>query len=88
MEVLRWLAAHPASTAADALDDLGLRMLSEQDLAVIVNRVVSSNKSLLANDRAKALGKMMNLVMGEVRGRADPTLVSELLRVRIERVLA
>jgi len=88
VEVLRWLAAHPASTAADALDDLGLRMLSEQDLAVIVNRVVSSNKSLLANDRAKALGKMMNLVMGEVRGRADPTLVSELLRVRIERVLA
>src|SRR2546428_350178 len=49
VEVLRWLAAHPASTAADALDDLGLRMLSEQDLAVIVNKVVSSNQALPAH---------------------------------------
>ncbi len=83
-EVLRWLAAHSNSTAVDAMENLGLRMLSKKDLEIIVDRVVSSNKSLLTNDKAKALGKMMNLIMGEVRGRADPTTVSELLVVRLE----
>jgi Asp-tRNA(Asn)/Glu-tRNA(Gln) amidotransferase B subunit len=31
---------------------------------------------------------MMNLVMGEVRGRADPRQVNELLRTRLEQVKA
>lgn len=88
VEVLRWLAAQPGSTAVDAIESLRLRMLSKKDLEVIVDRIVSSNKSLLTNDRARALGKMMNLVMGEVRGRADPASVSELLRVRLEQVSA
>ncbi len=86
VEVLRWLSAHPDSTALDAVEGLGLRMLSRRDLGIIVDRIVSSNKSLLPNDRARALGKMMNLVMGEVRGRADPTTVGELLRVRLGQV--
>ncbi|MBO0888988.1 GatB/YqeY domain-containing protein, partial [Candidatus Bathyarchaeota archaeon] len=33
---------------------------------------------------SRAIGKMMNLVMAEVRGRSDPRRVNELLKAELE----
>jgi Glu-tRNA(Gln) amidotransferase subunit E-like FAD-binding protein len=68
------------------VDMLSLRMLTESDLQNIINKVVESNQTLAQENGSKVLGRMMNLVMGEVRGRADPRQVTELLRTRLEQV--
>ncbi len=86
VEILRWLATHPDYSAGQVVEQLNLRMLTRADLESIITKVVDSNKALLQNDRSKALGRMMNLVMGEVRGRADPRTVSEILKARLDRV--
>jgi len=67
---------------------LNLRMFTESDLQNINSKVVESNQALVQENGVKALGRMMNLVMGEVRGRADPRQVTELLRTRLEQVKA
>jgi glutamyl-tRNA(Gln) amidotransferase subunit E len=86
IDVLKWLAFHPDGAAEEAVDMLNLRMLTESDLQNIISKVVESNQTLLQENGIKALGRMMNLVMGEVRGRADPRQVTELLRTRLEQV--
>jgi glutamyl-tRNA(Gln) amidotransferase subunit E len=70
----------------EAVEMLSLRMLTKSDLENIISKVVESNQTLVQENGTKALGRMINLVMGEVRGRADPRQVTELLRTRLEQV--
>ena len=85
LDILKWLASHPEADAKEALEKLNLRMLARADLEGIIAKLVESNRIFIQENGSKALGRMMNLVMGEVRGRADPSLVNELLRSQLER---
>jgi glutamyl-tRNA(Gln) amidotransferase subunit E len=86
LEILNWLATHPTATAETAIHQLKLGMIPHSELTAIISKVLESNRSLIQENRSKALGKMMNLVMAEVRGRADPRIVTELLRVQLEQI--
>ena len=84
IDIIKWVSSNPNAPARDALGKLNLEMLTEEQLSEIISRILESSRSFVKENGAKALGKMMNLVMGEVRGRADPKLVTELLRTRLE----
>ena len=84
LEILKWLATHPTATATAALDQLNLGMMGKAELKGVISKVLESHRSFVNENGAKALGKMMNLVMAEVRGRADPKLVTEILRAELE----
>jgi len=84
LEILKWLATHPTANAASAVDQLNLGMIDRAELKGVISKVLESHRSFVQANGAKALGKMMNLVMAEVRGRADPKLVTELLRTELE----
>jgi len=85
LEILKWLSSNPAASAEEALRVLKLGMLTNDELGGIISKALESNRSLVNENGTKALGKMMNLVMGEVRGRADAKRVTELLRTRLEK---
>ncbi len=74
-EILRWLAEHPDQDAKKALSDLKLGMLTDEEVGTIIRKVVSENK-------AAPEGKLTGIIMREVRGRADPKLVLQLLKGR------
>jgi glutamyl-tRNA(Gln) amidotransferase subunit E len=84
-QIVKWLASHPGYRPNRALDELNLRMMARPDLEKIIAKVVASNISHIGKNDDKAIGKMMNLVMGEVRGKADPRLVNEILRNELDR---
>jgi glutamyl-tRNA(Gln) amidotransferase subunit E len=84
LDILRWLAAHPSANVQTALTELNLGMINDSDLAAIISKVVNSHKAFVKENGSKAIGKMMNLVMAEVRGRADPRQVNELLKAELE----
>ncbi len=86
LDILKWLATHPDSNAGQSVEQPNLGMLTRAALESIITKVIDSNKTLLQNDRSKARGRMMNLVMGEVRGKADPRTVSEILKAKLEQV--
>ncbi len=83
LDLLKWLASNPESNASQAINELNLGMLTRADLEGIITKVLAENTSLIKENRSNVLGKMMNLVMGEVRGKADPKMVNDLLRVRL-----
>jgi len=81
--ILAWLSKNSSCTVEDAIQELGMRMLSEHELLKIIDKIIELNADLIKEKGEGAYGKIMGLVMGEVRGSADPAEVTRLIRTRI-----
>jgi len=79
-QLLTWLSNNPNNAPKRALEVLGLTMFSAEELKRIVNAKVDENRELIERLGSKALGPLMGMIMGEVRGRADPSEVQTLIR--------
>jgi glutamyl-tRNA(Gln) amidotransferase subunit E len=79
-----WLSKNEAKNLQDAVGALGLKMLSKTELETLVDRVISANRQSVDQMGKKAFGMLMGIVMKEVRGKADPGLVSKLLKERLK----
>jgi len=82
-DIVSWLAKHEGTSVEDALENLGLGMLSEDELTSIIDNLLRENKSL-AEKRRDAFGVLMGLTMKKVRGRANSELVSKVLKKKLE----
>jgi glutamyl-tRNA(Gln) amidotransferase subunit E len=87
-DLFTWLCRNPKATAKDAIDALSLRMLTEEELREIVKEKIQSSTSLIRQLGQSSQGKLVGLIMAEVRGRADPKLVSDMVRKVLSDVLA
>jgi len=83
-DVFVWLSENEGKSLQDAVDALGLKMFSKAELAKLVDRVIAENKQSVDQMGKKAFGVLMGIVMKEVRGKADPGLVSALLREQLK----
>jgi glutamyl-tRNA(Gln) amidotransferase subunit E len=81
--ILAWLSKNSSRTVEDAIRELGMRMLSEHELLRIIDKIIEFNGDLIKEKGEGAYGKIMGLVMSEVRGSADPGEVTRLIRTRI-----
>lgn len=79
-EVLAWLAENLGKEAKEAVSALGLGMMTTEELAELVNSVVEEKADLVAERGMRAMGPLMGVVMGQVRGRAKPQEVQRLLQ--------
>ncbi len=82
-DVFSWLSEHEDKDLQDAVDALGLKMLSRAELAELVDRMIAENRQSVDQLRKKAFGMLMGIVMKEVRGKADPAVVTALLKERL-----
>ncbi len=82
-EVLRMLAQCPTKTASEVAEELGFVMLSDEELAQIIDGVVSSRLDFVKDKGEGAVGPLMGLVMKQARGKADGRRVNEMLQVKI-----
>ncbi len=82
-DILAWLSKSPQSSPQDAVGQLGLRMLSRDELERLIQDKITQNLSLVAEQGEHAEGRLMGIVMGYARGRADPRLVAEILKEKL-----
>jgi glutamyl-tRNA(Gln) amidotransferase subunit E len=83
-DVFSWLSENEEKSVADAIEALGLKMLAQEELERLIDCVISENKQSVDRLGKNAFGMLMGIVMKEVRGKADPELVSKLLRERLK----
>ena len=83
-DVFSWLSQNEDKTVHDAVQALGLKMFTEADLTPIVDRIIAVNKQQIDKLGKNAYGMLMGAVMKEVRGKANPDLVSKLLKERLK----
>jgi aspartyl-tRNA(Asn)/glutamyl-tRNA(Gln) amidotransferase subunit B len=58
-------------------------MLTREELERLIDRLMAENKQSVEKLGKNAFGMLMGLVMKEVRGKADPKLVGEILKERL-----
>jgi glutamyl-tRNA(Gln) amidotransferase subunit E len=83
-DVFVWLSKNEGKNLQDAVGALGLKMFSQAELEKLIDRALAENSQLVDQMGQKAFGTLMAVVMKEVRGKADPGLVSKLLRERLK----
>jgi glutamyl-tRNA(Gln) amidotransferase subunit E len=83
-DVFGWLSKHEGKSLRDAVDGLGLKVFSKAELETLIDRVIAANRQAVEKLGKNAFGMLMGMVMKEVRGKADPELVSKLLKERLK----
>jgi len=83
-DVFGWLSKHEGKSLRDAVDSLALKMFSKAELETFVDRAIAANRQTVEKLGKNAFGMLMGIVMKEVRGKADPELVSKLLKERLK----
>jgi len=76
--------ARSGGSAMEAVEKLGLKMLSEAEVEAFIRRLVEERREELKSMGGKAFGLLMKLAMSELRGKADPALVSALVKRSLE----
>jgi len=85
-EIVSWLSKHENKSLQEAIDSLGLGMLSKEELEKIIDGMFEVNRGLIEERGVNAFGLLMGVVMKEVRGKANATLVSELIRKKLKQI--
>jgi len=83
-EIITWLSKHEGATAKEAIESLGLGMISRKELERIINDLMERNRSLVEKLGKGAFGSLMGMVMKDLRGRVKAEIVSGILKKRLE----
>ncbi len=86
-EIVIWLTRNEGATAKEAVESLGLAMISQKELERTIDDLIERNKNLVKKRGKGAFGPLMGMVMKKVRGRAKAELVSEILKKHIEELV-
>ncbi|RLE82679.1 MAG: Glu-tRNA(Gln) amidotransferase GatDE subunit E [Thermoprotei archaeon] len=82
-KIIEYLARNPSKTVLEAVEELNLKALERDELEKIVTEVFEEKKEAIMKLRERALGMLMGEVMRRVSGRADGSLVNQVIRERL-----
>jgi glutamyl-tRNA(Gln) amidotransferase subunit E len=83
-DIVTWLTKNEGSSVKEALQSLGLGMLSEHELEKLVDELIEENRSVVEKSGKSAFGVLMGLTMKKVRGRAEPDAVSAIVKRKLK----
>jgi len=84
-DVFLWLSKNGDKNAQDAINALGLKMLSEKHIENIIEEAISENKKSIDKLGESAFGMLMGVIMKEARGKTDAAIVGRILRERLDK---
>jgi glutamyl-tRNA(Gln) amidotransferase subunit E len=70
----------------EAIEKLGLKMVTKSELKRLIREIVDTNKEMVRERGMRAMGPLMGILMGKVRGRADGELVYRLLEQELKKL--
>jgi glutamyl-tRNA(Gln) amidotransferase subunit E len=87
-DLLRALAVHPEMSADEAAAAAGLAGVDEAEVEKAVRAIVAGKVDLVRSKGERAAAPLMGLVMKELRGKADGSIVSAILKKEIQNILS
>ncbi|MCS7125720.1 MAG: Glu-tRNA(Gln) amidotransferase subunit GatE [Aigarchaeota archaeon] len=70
-DILRWVSENPNRNVSEAIEALGIRTVSLDELEDKVNRLIELNKEVVQKNPGKAISIIMGELMKEYRGKID-----------------
>jgi glutamyl-tRNA(Gln) amidotransferase subunit E len=83
-DTFTWLSKNEGKNLHDAMDALGLKMYSQEELERFVDKVIAENHQSIEKLGKNAFGMIMGLVMKEARGKTSPETVSQLIKQKLK----
>jgi glutamyl-tRNA(Gln) amidotransferase subunit E len=85
--MLAYLSKNPTHNAVRAIKELGLEMMSDEEVKQLVESAVKELEDLVKERGMKAMGPLMGVIMGKARGKASPQQVNKLLNAAIRVII-
>jgi glutamyl-tRNA(Gln) amidotransferase subunit E len=84
-DVFVWLSKNEGKSVQQALEGLGLKIMSGEELEKYVDKVIGENRKLIQERGEAGFGVLMGLLMKDLRGKVDASVVSSLLREKLRK---
>ncbi len=85
-KILAWLAKNPEKHVKDAIETLGLRKVTIEDVKELVNKIIEEKKEELKTKKHKAFSIVMGLVMNKLRGKVDGRIVAQIVKEKLGKI--
>ena len=82
-DIFIWFSKNDSDNLIEALTSLELKMYSNKEIINIIDEVIAKNIKNKEELGKKSFRMLMGIVMSKVRGKADPSLISKIIRERI-----
>ena len=77
----------PSEDIAKIAEDNNLTMLSEDDVKNIIAEIVANNEGMVKERQMGAMGPLMGMCMKQLKGKADGSLVNQVVREEIQKLI-
>lgn len=81
------IMAGKAKTVEEAMKNTSIQSVNEDDLEKIIEDIVNNNEEIIKNQKERAIGPLMGIVMKELRGKASGETINNLLLKNIKKKL-
>ena len=71
----------------EAMKNASIESINEEDLDKIIKDIVDKNQEIIKNQKERAMGPLMGIVMKELRGKASGEIINKLLSKNIKEKL-
>ena len=71
----------------EAMKNASIESINEEDLDKIIKDIVDKNQEIIKNQKDRAMGPLMGIVMKELRGKASGEIINKLLSKNIKEKL-
>ena len=85
--ILENIMSGKSKTVKEAIENTSIESISEEDLEKIIEEIVEKNESIIKNQKERAMGPLMGIVMKELRGKASGEMINSILLKNIKKKL-
>lgn len=71
----------------EAMKNTAIESINEKDLDIIIKDIVDQNQEIIKNQKERAIGPLMGIVMKKLRGKASGEIINNLLLKNIKKKL-
>ena len=76
-----------SKTTEDALKNTSIEIVDDEELERVIDNIVEKNHEIIRNQKERAIGPLMGIVMRELRGKASGEVINNLLLKNIKEKL-
>ena len=83
-DMVVWLSRHDKKSVQEAIENLGLKTISRNELEAFIEKVIKDNRSLTKERGENSFGVLMGIIMKELRGKVDAALAIKVLKEKLK----
>lgn len=81
------IMAGKSKTVEEAMKNASIQSVNEDELEKIIENIIEKNEGIIKNQKERAIGPLMGIVMKELRGKASGETINNLLSKNIKKKL-